>query len=191
MEKSNTDLVHDYLAGDPGAFDLLVKQNLSQLYNFIYHLSGNADEAHDIAQEVFVKVWKHMKKYDPKQNFKTWLFSIARNTTIDHFRKKKAIPFGDMQIGDETIFEDGLADTELLPDAVFEQKELGKFLDEALATLPLEERSIVLLHDKEDFTFEEIAAMLKKPMNTVKSRYRRAIIAFRKRILAPKEKSIS
>ncbi len=187
MEKDNADLIQDYLGGNTKAFELLVNQNLPALYNFVYRLSGNADEANDIAQEVFVKVWKNLKKFDPKQNFRTWIFSIARNTTIDYFRKKKSIPFGDMEIGEDTSFEDSLADDEMLPDEIFEQKELGTFLEKSLQTLSPEERAIILLHDKEDLTFEEMAKVLKKPMNTVKSQYRRAILTFRKRILAPKK----
>ncbi len=186
MENDDLHLIAKSLNGDTNAFEILVQKYLKTIYNFVYHLSGNADEANDIAQEVFVKIWKNLKKFDPKQNFKTWIFSIARNTTIDYFRKKRSISFGDMEIGEDTSFEDSLTDTEPLPDSVFEQKELGAYLEKALQTLSPEERTIILLHDKEDFTFEEIAKTVGKPMNTVKSQYRRAILAFRKKMNAPK-----
>ena len=185
MENNDLYIIDQCLKGDTDAFEILVNRHLKTVYNFVYHLSRNAEEANDIAQEVFVKVWKNLKKFDQGQNFKTWLFSIARNTTIDFFRKKKSISFGDMEIGDDTSFEDSLTDSEPLPDEIFEQKELGAFLEKALRVLPLEERTVILLHDKEDLTFEEIAKVLGKPMNTVKSRYRRAIMAFRKEIGAP------
>ncbi|MDD5050689.1 MAG: sigma-70 family RNA polymerase sigma factor [Candidatus Pacebacteria bacterium] len=186
MENDDIILIEKSLEGDTSAFEILVSRYLKHIYNFVYHLSGNVDEANDISQEVFVKVWKNLKKFDPEQNFKTWLFSIARNTTIDYFRKKKSISFGDMEIGESTSFEDSLTDEEPLPDEIFERKELGTFLEKALETLPLEGRTIILLHDKEDLTFEEISKILKKPMNTVKSQYRRAILAFRKTMNAPK-----
>ncbi len=182
MENDDLHLIEESLKGDTNAFEILVQKYLKPVYNF----SRNTEESNDISQEVFVKVWKNLKKFDQKQNFKTWIFSIARNTTIDHFRKKKSISFGDMEIGEGTSFEDSLTDTEPLPDAIFEKKELGVFLENALQTLSLEERTIILLHDKEDFTFEEIAKTLGKPMNTVKSQYRRAILSFRSKINAPK-----
>ncbi|MDD4989275.1 MAG: sigma-70 family RNA polymerase sigma factor [Candidatus Pacebacteria bacterium] len=186
MEDSDLSIIEQALEGDTNAFEILVQRHLKLVYNFVYQLSGNADEANDITQEVFVKIWKNLKKFDPKQNFRTWIFSIARNTTIDYFRKKKSIPFGDMEIGEDTSFEDSLADDEMLPDEVFEQKEIGTFLEKTLQTLSLEERTIILLHDKEDLTFEEMGKILHKPMNTVKSQYRRAIINFRKHIIKPR-----
>lgn len=86
MDKDDNQLIIDYLAGNEASFTLLVKRHLKPVYNFAYRLCGDKVAAEDIAQETFLKIWKNIKKYKHSENFKPWLFKIARNTTIDWLR---------------------------------------------------------------------------------------------------------
>jgi RNA polymerase sigma-70 factor (ECF subfamily) len=180
MEESDAQLISDYQAGSQEALEILVSRYLKTVYFFIARMVGQGSEADDITQDTFVKVWKNLDKYDPKQNFKTWVLSIAKNTTYDWFRKKKALNFSDLSgEGEENIFEDNLSDLELLPDEIFAQKELASILSGALDKIPLNQRTILVLHLEDELTFEEIAKIVDKPMNTVKSQYRRALLVLR------------
>lgn len=152
-------------------FEVIMNRYLKSVYNFAFRLSGNEGEASDITQEVFIKVWKNIKKFDPDKNFKTWIFAVARNTTFDYLRKRKSIYFSD---------EEDVADIEPLPDEIFIRKELGKELENALSKIRLDFREIILLRYTEELTFEEISEIVGKPLNTVKSHHLRALSALRK-----------
>lgn len=168
-------------------FGQVMKEHLSPVYNFIYRLTGNADSAADITQETFIKVWKNLKRFDQTKSFKPWLFAIARNTTIDWLRKRRAIPFSDLSNQDEGDFENNIPDYFPLPDELFQRQELQILLENALAKLPITDRTIILLHHPEELTFAEIGKILEQPLNTVKSRYRRALAALRQFLItAPK-----
>jgi len=86
-------LVASHLKGDGEALEILVSRYLKSIYSFAYRHIGNIHDAEDITQEVFVKVLRHLKKFDHDKSFKTWIFKITQNTSIDFFRKKKTIPF--------------------------------------------------------------------------------------------------
>jgi RNA polymerase sigma-70 factor (ECF subfamily) len=133
---------------------------------FAFRLSGKTEEASDITQETFIKVWKNLRKFDPKKNFKTWLLAIARNTMIDRWRQKKELLLPEN-------FEP--EDSTPLPDELFSRVESKQKLDRALSRLPLDYQTVVVLHGVEDFTFDEISQIMGKSLNTVKSQYRRAL----------------
>jgi RNA polymerase sigma-70 factor, ECF subfamily len=163
--------------------ELFFNQYLKSVYNYVFRIIPDKNEAEDITQEVFVKVWKNLGKVDPDKNFKTWIFAITRNTTIDWLRKRKNIHFSE-----EEDFEENIPDIEPLPDEIFERKELGKELGGALLKIRPDFREIILLRYTEDFTFEEIAEITGKPLNTVKSHHHRALSALRKLLIGPATK---
>jgi RNA polymerase sigma-70 factor (ECF subfamily) len=179
MERDDRQLIADALAGDDDAFAFLVHRHLSAVYNFSYRFGGRED-ADDIAQETFFKVWKNLKKFRPDGNFKTWLFQIARNTTIDCMRKKRDVTFSRFENEEgENFLEETLADNEPLADEIFARAEERKRVEKLLEELPPLYREVVILHHQHDFTFEEIGNILKKPLDTVKSQHRRALILLR------------
>jgi RNA polymerase sigma-70 factor, ECF subfamily len=180
METDDEQLIGNYRDGDEKALEQLISKYLKTVYVFIFRLTNSQAEATDLTQDTFVKVWKNFDKYDSRQNFKTWLLSIARNTTYDWFRRKKTLNFSTLDWEEEGSFADNLPDSELLPDRIFEQKELAALLSSALNQIPLDQRSILVLHLEDGLTFEEIAKIVNKPMNTVKSQYRRALPILRK-----------
>lgn len=149
-------------------FEQLVDEYLPAVYNLVCRLTGRVEEAQDLSQEVFIKVWKNLKRYDPiRANRRTWILAIARNTTIDWLRKKKIPTDGEL--------EESVEDPAPLPDKLFAVQELEQLLEQVLATIAPDDRLIIILHHQENLTFEEIAKIIEKPVNTVKSRYRRAL----------------
>lgn len=185
MEKSDKELIVDYLNGDESALPVLINRYLKSIYNFAYRLTGNVQSAEDISQETFFKAWKNLKKYKPEESFKTWLFTIARNTTFDFLRKKKSFVFSDL--GDEeSSFEEDLVDDSPQAEEIISQLEDKKLLDDLLNKLSPIYKEIILLHHLNELTFEEIAKMLGKSVNTVKSQHRRALIELKKLADAPK-----
>jgi RNA polymerase sigma-70 factor (ECF subfamily) len=180
MNKTDEQLVIEYFSDSPESFDPLVSKYIKPIYNFLYSMSKDKEVADELTQETFLKVWKNLKKFQVDKNFKIWIYTIARNVLLDWFRKKKNINFSQLDLSEDNPFEDTLIDTEPLPPEIFERQEIAVELSAALEEISPEHRLIISLHDREDMTFEEIAEITNKPMNTVKSQYRRGIMALRK-----------
>lgn len=155
------------------------------LYSFCVRLIGNPDDAQDVVQDIFIKLWKHRDSFDSSReaSLKTWIFTIARNSCYDYLRKKKQTPFSAMnflfkqQSDDETgaDFEDVLVDELPQADELFIEKENREQVEKALAHLSSTYREVIILHYTEGMTFEEISKVVGKPLNTVKSQHRRAL----------------
>ncbi|MCX6790638.1 MAG: sigma-70 family RNA polymerase sigma factor, partial [Candidatus Gribaldobacteria bacterium] len=116
---SDEKLVKLYLGGDEKALEFLVSRYLRIIYTYVFRNIGDAKAAEDVTQEVFVKVWKNLKKFKTEKSFKTWIFTIAKNTSIDFLRKKKTIPFSKFEnkLG-ENILTEKLVDPESRADEV-------------------------------------------------------------------------
>ena len=175
MEKSDEKIIEEYLSGNEAAFSELVKKHLKPAYNFIFRLVNNRDTAEDLTQETFVKVWKNFKKYDPDKKFRTWLFTIAKNTTFDWLKKKKEILFSKFEDDEGNNALENISGDEILPDEILERKNITEDLEKILSKIPPRYRAILLLHYKEDFSLHEIAEILGEPYNTVKSRHQRGL----------------
>ena len=166
--------------GDDIAFQELMHRYISSVYNFADQYVRNKEDAEDIAQEAFFKTWRYVKRFKSGKKFKPWLFTIARNTALDYIKKKKPSLFSDFDDQETGItFAETISDTEPLAPELFEQTELGAELSDALAVLHPEHRSVIVLRYHQQMTFEEIAEIVGKPMNTVKSWHRRALIRIR------------
>ncbi len=177
-------LARQYADGSDQALEILIQRYLSPVYGFVLRAIGDAPQAEDLTQEIFLKAWRGIKKYDADKSFKIWIFTIARRTLIDYFRKKKiaTVSATDGEDGGEDIFE-SVASGELSALDRLEKLELEKELGEQLLKLPSEDRVLLLLYYGEKITFAEIADMNREPLDTVKSRHRRALIKLRKLML--------
>jgi RNA polymerase sigma-70 factor (ECF subfamily) len=184
MQITDQELVGKYLAGDQTALEALVERHLQSIYNFALRQIGDKEGASDVSQEVFIKAWKNIKRYDKAQSFKTWIMAIARNSSIDWLRRRRHIRFSDLdnKYSEET-FEEGLVDSEPLPDEVYEKGEAKGVIDILLAELSPDQRLAVILRHMDHYTFEEISEIAGKPVNTVKSHYRRALLIMRQRLI--------
>lgn len=180
MEDSDVLLVQKYLGGDENAFSVTVERHIGSVLNFAYHLTGTRDDAEDIVQETFLKAWKHLKTYRPEKSFKTWLYAIARNTAIDVLRKKKNLPFSAFETDEgENTLTDALVDPAPLSNELSILSEDSERLRVIVLKLPFDYRTVILLRYSEDLTFDEIGKILGKPLHTVKSQHRRALVKLR------------
>ncbi|KKR42193.1 MAG: RNA polymerase, sigma-24 subunit, ECF subfamily [Candidatus Nomurabacteria bacterium GW2011_GWF2_40_12] len=175
FEKSDNEIIELYKNGEKEALKYLIERYASPIFNFVAHLT-NRNDAPDIVQDIFIKTWKNIKRYDSKKaSFKTWIFTIARNSVTDFWRKKKNILFTEI----EESFSENIPDENLLPDEVLQKLEDAELLNKTLEKLRPDYREVLVLYYQEEMTFEEIGGILSKPTNTVKSQHRRAIIELR------------
>jgi RNA polymerase sigma-70 factor (ECF subfamily) len=178
---SDQKLIANYLAGDEKSLEILIHRYLKPIYSFVYRYVGNEQEAEDITQEVFVKAWRNLKKFDRNKSFKTWIFTIAKNTSIDWLRKKKTIPFSEFENEKgENKFIERLADPTSLFDELLERVGIEEMLNAAINQLAPKYRMVLFLRYNDHFTFREIAGILGESLNTIKTRHRRSIAILRK-----------
>ncbi len=178
---TDNEIIDNYLNGDEESLKVLIDRYLNPIYNFTYRICNNTEIADDITQEVFVKVWKNLKKYNPEQSFKIWIFSIAKNTTIDWLRKRKNLVISDFDSDDGSNYlENTTSNNDPLPDELAILNENKKILSEKILKLSPIYQTILSLRYTEDFSFREISEILQKPIDTVKSHHRRALIELRK-----------
>jgi len=185
---SDESLVRAYRKGDQTALEALVYKYTRHLYNFVRQYARAGQDAEDIVQETFIKAWKHFGKFDATKSFKTWLFTIARNTLIDSMRKRRETPFSDRENEDGDLL-DIPDDRAELPEEAFAALEEKESVRRALLALPPRAREVLLLYYQNDLNFREIAEVTREPIDTVKSRHRRALQALKKVFAdrAPKE----
>ena len=178
---SDEDLVIQHLSGNERAFARLVERYLPSVYAYAVRFAGQND-AEDIAQETFLKAWKNIERYSSTNaRFKTWLMRIARNTSIDYLRKRKSIPFSAFGDAGDSIVDD-IPDEAALPEEIASAAYDARSVQQALETLSPAYREVITLYYDGDLTLEETAHILVVPINTVKSRFRRALAALRKEL---------
>ena len=159
------------LAGDQDAWAQIVRQHWRKVFNIAYKFTGKHDEAEDLTQDVFVKIFKSLETFDRRANFQTWLVSVSRNLCIDHYRsvrKERETIDRDVDAGELTP-----AAVTVSPIAALEQADRVLLLKRAMAELPPTLRSAVLLRDLQEWSYQEIAQRLHLPEGTVKSRINR------------------
>lgn len=174
-------LIKKYFSGDEKSLEILISSYLKPIYNFVYRYLNNKQDAEDITQEVFVKMWRNLKKFDQRRIFKTWIFSIAKNTMIDFLRKKKMILFSEFENEEKkNKLTETIADPAPPPDEILNRTYITEMLNKAIKQLSLKYRLVLFLRYNDHFNFREIAEVLGEPLHTVKSRHRRALIQLKK-----------
>jgi RNA polymerase sigma-70 factor (ECF subfamily) len=174
-------LLRRCLSGDAAAWEDIVRRYQRRIYNICYRFAGSAEDADDLTQEVFIKMYKTLNSYDVERGaFLTWVTTITRNLLVDHFRKGKHDRLTDSLDANPAQEEDGRSLGEQIEDkstaSPAEQvrsREAGEAVHEALQKLSPELREAVILRDLQDMDYKEIAGVLKVPEGTVKSRINR------------------
>lgn len=181
INNSDQILIKKYLKGDEKSLEVLILTYLKPIYNFSYRYVGNTQDAEDVTQEVFIKAWRNIKKFDQRKSFKTWLFSIAKNSCIDFLKKKRSIPFSKFENEEsKNALTETLADPSPFPQELLERAETSLVLNSAMKKLPLKYRLVLFLRYNDYFNFREIAETLSEPLSTITSRHRRALIIIKK-----------
>jgi RNA polymerase sigma-70 factor (ECF subfamily) len=173
-------LVRRCIAGDAAAWEELVGRYHRRIYNICYRFAGSADDAQDLTQEVFIKMYRTLKTYDLERGaFMTWVTTMTRNLLVDHFRKTKQDRVTDSLDGAPSQHEDAMPLSDQIedhgpaPDARAQSRQVGETVQRALHKLSPDLREAVILRDLQDMDYREIATVLKVPEGTVKSRINR------------------
>jgi RNA polymerase sigma-70 factor (ECF subfamily) len=165
------ELIERCLQGDQQAWEAIVRQHWRKVFNVAYKFVGKHDEAEDLTQDIFLKIFKSLETFDRRANFQTWLISVSRNLCIDHYRSVRK----ERETIDRDVDPSDLspASHEVSPYAALEQRDRVVLLKDAMEQLPETLRTAVLLRDIQELTYQEIADKLHLPEGTVKSRINR------------------
>ncbi|MGB8887136.1 MAG: sigma-70 family RNA polymerase sigma factor [Candidatus Korobacteraceae bacterium] len=173
-------LVRRCVSGDAAAWQEIVQQFHRRIYNICYRFSGSPEDAADLSQEVFIKMYRTLGTFDTSRaSFMTWVTTVTRNLLVDHFRKGKYDRITDSLDATPGNQEDGLTLADQLedgaasPEARMRSQETQKLVHEALKRLSPELREAVILRDLQDLDYKDIAKVLNVPEGTVKSRINR------------------
>ncbi|MEX2154313.1 MAG: sigma-70 family RNA polymerase sigma factor [Gemmatimonadaceae bacterium] len=181
-ESDDSAVVTAYLAGEERAFQELVERYQTRLLNFIYRTIGDRDRAEDLVQEVFIRVYRHLHRFDRSKKFSTWVYTIASNLAKNELRNRSRNPLvlfqtlqGSSDDEDRPIqFED----TTARPDDLYRKRHLRELVEQTVAQLPEHHRQVFVLRELEGKSYEEIADITACNLGTVKSRLNRARTAF-------------
>ena len=178
-------LIERCLLGDQAAWEAIVRQHWRKVFNVAYKFVGKHDEAEDLTQDIFIKIFKSLDTFDRRANFQTWLISISRNLCIDHYRSVRK----ERETIDRDVDANELSPRSHDPGpvAALEQRDRVALLREALAALPDTLRTAVLLRDIQELSYQEIADQLRLPEGTVKSRINRGRKELARQILCLRE----
>ncbi len=178
MHKESTDaeLVAATLAGRQAAFAELVRRYQRPVYTVVVRMARDPELAEDICQEAFVRAYRFLDRYDSRYRFSSWIFRIAHNVAVDHFRRKRVATVSlDLPNSDGAVMAEFLADVDApAPSAAAETANLGGALEAALARLRPHYREVVLLRFQQDLSYPEIVAVTGLPLGTVKTYLHRA-----------------
>lgn len=167
--------------GDRKAFEALVALHSRRVYNLALGYTGRHHDAEEIAQTVFVKVWKALPQFRGASAFSTWLYRLTLNACTDHYRRERKRR-GDLSLDDPDLAP--IRDAAPSPEEIVIQREEEAILRKALAELPEQHRVILILREMDGLDYQEIAQVLELQVGTVKSRLARARRALREKLLA-------
>ena len=182
------DVVAAFLAGEERAFQEIVDRYQTRLLNFVYRTIGDREKAEDLVQEVFIRVYRHLHRFDPSKKFSTWIYTIASNLAKNELRNRSRNPLvlfqtikKNWQDEDRPLqFEDASS----RPDDLFRKRHLRALVEASVAQLPEHHRQVFVLRELEGKSYEEIAEITSCNLGTVKSRLNRARSSFAE-IIAP------
>ena len=175
---TDTELVERYLAGDTRRFQELVERYEDRMVNFIQRAIGDRDRAQDLAQEVFIREYRHLKRFDQEKKFSTWIYTIASNLAKNELRNRSRNPLVLFQTLTSSWDDDHrplqFEDSSMRPDDLFRKRQLQEMVERAADALPVHHREVFILREIEGKSYEEIAEITGTQLGTVKSRLNRA-----------------
>ncbi|HET7632184.1 MAG TPA: sigma-70 family RNA polymerase sigma factor [Gemmatimonadaceae bacterium] len=178
----DTVVVRAFLGGEARAFDELVQRYQTRLLNFVYRTIGDRERAEDLVQEVFIRVYRHIHRFDTTKKFSTWIYTIASNLAKNELRNRSRNPLVLFQAMASTHTDDDrplqFEDYTTRPDDMYQKRHLRELVEETVAQLPEHHRQVFVLREIEGKSYEEIADITHCNLGTVKSRLNRARTAF-------------
>ena len=184
----DADVVAAFLGGEERAFQELVARYQTRLLNFVYRTIGDREKAEDLVQEVFIRVYRHLHRFDRSKKFSTWIYTIATNLAKNELRNRSRNPLVLFQTIKKNWQDEDrplqFEDTTARPDDLYRKRHLRELVEESVAQLPAHHREVFVLRELEGKSYEEIAEITGVNLGTVKSRLNRARTAFAE-IIAP------
>lgn len=183
-QTTDEQLVAEVLAGNRERFDELVERYQARLVNYLFRLLRSVDEAHELAQEVFLKVFQALDRYDPAYRFSTWIFRVAQNAAIDQIRKRR-LRLVPIQRPEDSAGEHrdlDLASEARGPYGDLRNRERGEAIQEAIDALPWEYRELIVMRHYGELSYEEIARLKGMPLGTVKNKLFRGRQALKEKL---------
>ena len=180
---TESELVQRARQGDEGAFAALVEQNQSRIFNLALRMTGNPDDAAELAQEALINAWKGLSKFQGGSSFATWLYRLTSNACIDFLRREKRRSGLSMTVSlddEEEARQVELPDERYAPEGALERAEARRAVAEGLERLTLEHRQVLVMREIHGLSYAEIGQVLVLEEGTVKSRIARARGALRK-----------
>jgi RNA polymerase sigma factor (sigma-70 family) len=174
--RADLKLIRRCKRGDEDAFAQILARYRGPIYNLCYRMTRNPEDSRDLGQEIFIKVFSLLDRYDEEYAFSSWLFRIATNHCIDHLRRNR-LRFLSLERDGGFDDEEGemqIPDTGPTPEVKLQRREAVERLEEVIAELPPHYRVITLLRHDQELSYEEIAEVLDLPLGTVKARIHRA-----------------
>lgn len=177
------ELIQAHLAGDPKAFRSLVSRFQSRLLNFIYRMIGDRERAEDLVQEAFVRVYRHLHRFDSTRKFSTWIYTIASNLAKNELRNRSRSPlvlFSSLRdkLRGEPLVPVQYEDLRSRADDMFQDRDLRELVEQTVTRLSPRHREVFVLRELEGKSYEEIAEVMHCNIGTVKSRLNRARQSF-------------
>jgi RNA polymerase sigma-70 factor (ECF subfamily) len=166
------ELVARVLAGDQASFGLLVERYQDRLVSFLFRMLRDVDTAHDLAQEVFLRVYQALDRFDPQFKFSTWTFRVAHNLGVDELRRRKVrwVPLQRQEAEDETPWERELPSSDPSPYRDLRNQQRGAAIQTAIDALPSDYRELIVMRHYAELSYEEIAQLKRMPLGTVKNK---------------------
>ena len=190
LDPTDEALVRSVLSGDRDRFELLVERYQTRLVNYLYRMVRNLEEAHDLTQEVFIRVYQALDRYDSQYRFSTWLFRVAQNAAIDVIRKRRIqlVPLTRRaDEGSESTVDLELPDGQPSALETLQGRELDASIRSAIDALPWEYRELILLRHYGELAYEEIAELKAMPLGTVKNKLFRARQMLKQQLVGPRD----
>lgn len=164
MENNDIQLMLKFKEGDTSAFGEIFNKYKKEVINTVYRLIGNNDDAEDLSQEIFLRIYNAGKRYKPTANFRTYLHKIIMNVCFSYLRRKKISQFINLE-----FLKDKEESDVFNPEKLYEQKELKSFIGKAILQLPANQRMAIVLKIYNSLSYDEIAATLNLTTQAVKS----------------------
>jgi RNA polymerase sigma-70 factor (ECF subfamily) len=176
MTQESTEIARGLRRRDPDLLDRLIEQYQHRLLRYLVYLTGHRELAEDLFQETWIRVLERGHQFNDKYTFSTWLFTVARNLTIDHRRRKQPTSLDGLLNGEETSFDVPATGQASAFDMTL-QREQNEHIAAGMLHLPAEYREALVLRFQEGMSLEEIASVASVPLGTVKSRIYRGLSA--------------
>ncbi len=183
MELTDVQIIEKCLAGDSEIFEELINRYKKLIYSVVYNLINNKEEVNDIAQEVFIRIYKALNRYNPEYKFSTWSVKITTNFCLDILRKRRvsSVPM------EEAI---GVADSVDTPEEAYIKSEQREKIKKAIVSLPEKYRIPIILFHKNGLSYDEITKILNEPLSIVKNRLYRARLMLKDKLLSERKEEV-